>query len=135
MSLKDIAKFYEEARYDEAYELFKNIPYLLSKFNNRKAYITGLKTIIDILKNLCNTQEIWKSFNILDCKYFGKLEKIILFKLNYNYPKEEEVSGYKKEIASLYEHLLDIFENKTKEEKTTKSATKKESKVLSEIFI
>ncbi|OHD11834.1 MAG: hypothetical protein A2Y34_11510 [Spirochaetes bacterium GWC1_27_15] len=135
LSLKDIAKFYEEARYDEAYELFKNIPYLLSKFNNRKAYITGLKTIIDILKNLCNTQEIWKSFNILDCKYFGKLEKIILFKLNYNYPKEEEVSGYKKEIASLYEHLLDIFENKTKEEKTTKSATKKESKVLSEIFI
>ncbi|HPO49993.1 MAG TPA: DNA adenine methylase [Spirochaetota bacterium] len=108
--LKEIENYYNYEIYDEINLLFKKIPYLLSKFNNKKAYSSSLKCISDILKMMNKTVKVWANFNIIEDKNFAKLEKIILLKLNLK--TEADYSKEKNEIGELYDMLLDSLEKK-----------------------
>lgn len=132
LSLNEIEKYYEKGAYNEVYEIFKKIPHLLSKFNNKKAYGAGLKCICDLLKLMNKTSEVWQEFNILETNNFAKLEKIILLKINYNSGKEEEFVNLKNQISSSYETLLDQLESNTKNsvKKGVKPLKKKQKAIL-----
>jgi len=107
--INDIYKLYLKEKYEEANERFKTVPYLLSKFNNKKAFNQSLRAIISLLKILNKTPEVWVKYKILDTKAFAKLEKLILLKLNYESDNEAEVEKDKKIISHLYEMFLDVF--------------------------
>jgi adenine-specific DNA methylase len=125
LSINEINRHFSKEDYDEAFEVFTFIPYLLSKFNNKKAYNQCLKAIIEVLKTMNQTSELWKSKDVLNSKSFQKLEKIIMLKLNYQSENEELVANDKKKISLLYDILMDDLENK----KTAVKAGKKKIKV------
>jgi adenine-specific DNA-methyltransferase len=129
LSINEIYKYYLNEKYEEAYDTFKNVPYLLSKFNNKKAFSLSLKTIINLLKMLNKTTEVWIEKKLLSSKEFIKLEKIIFLKLNYEAENENEVSMDKKIISQLYEMFLDAFEENKIVEKKTKIVQKVRAKV------
>jgi hypothetical protein len=124
LSLNELNKNFCREKYDDAFEVFSGIPYLLSKFNNRKAYNQSLKAIIELLKTLNQTAELWKSKDLLNSKSFEKIEKIIMLKLNYQSENEELVANDKKKISLLYDILMDELENKKSEVKVRKKKVK-----------
>jgi adenine-specific DNA methylase len=126
LSLGEITKYYMKEKYSEAFEVFSGIPYLLSKFNNKKAYGLSLKAIIELLKVMNQSVDAWKDADLLNSKSFAKLEKIIMLKLNYHSENEDLVSKDKKKISLLYDMLMDSLEDK---KNGSKIKEKKKSKV------
>ena len=124
LSLHEINRNHSKENYEQAYEIFTGIPYLLSKFNNKKAYNQSLKAIIELLKTMNQTLEIWIKADLLNSRCFEKLEKIIMLKLNYKAEDEESVGKDKKKIALLYDLLMDALE-KGKTQVIQKSKRKK----------
>ena len=108
--LKDIENRYLSGDTNEIYDYFKKIPYLLSKFNNKKAYGASLKSIYDILRLINETFKIFIDFDLLNDKHFAKLEKIILTKINFK--SKEDHSSIKSKIAKEYELLIKNLEKK-----------------------
>ncbi|HOJ63778.1 MAG TPA: DNA adenine methylase [Spirochaetota bacterium] len=111
--ISDIVKYYINKDYENAYDAFAEIPYLLSKFNNKKAYIQSLKAIEKVLHTIIETKDIWD--NLLENKNFYMLEKIILKKLNYSEQNSSEVIQLKERIGALYDEIVEFFERKSKE--------------------
>jgi adenine-specific DNA-methyltransferase len=124
LSIDEIFKFYKLNMNKKCFEVFKEIPYYLSKFNNKKNYISSLKSIIAVLNMLIQTIDIWQKTKIVNYTFFNKFERIILFKLNHdfqgNYSKEYitgkyndemiKINEYKRKISSLYEYLINSLE-------------------------
>lgn len=117
--IKEINNAYKKGYYKKSLVLFRKIPYLLSKFNNKKAYIASLKTIANVMEMMIQTIDMWREVNLKDQCCFKKLELIIFKKLNYNDFKnskasyidnpieyEKSVDKYKKNIASLYKYFI-----------------------------
>ncbi len=127
LSIDEIQKYYKLNMFKEAFDVFKEIPYYLSKFNNRKNYLSSLKSITAVLNMLIQTIEIWHKSKIINYSFFNKFERIILFKLNYNidknYPKKDisqyyseelkKINENKRKISSLYEYLINALEKET----------------------
>ncbi len=124
LSIDEIFKYYKLNKYNEIIDIFKEIPYYLSKFNNKKNFIPSLKSIMAVLNMMIQTIEVWRKSKITDCSYFNKFERIILYKLNHDidkkyYKKEcsknidleiKNIDEYKRKISSLYEFLIDSLE-------------------------
>ncbi|MCK4799342.1 MAG: DNA adenine methylase [Spirochaetes bacterium] len=128
LSIDEIIKYYRVNMYKKAIDTFKEIPYYISKFNNKKAYVPSLKSIISVLDMMIQTIDMWKHHNIINYSCFKDFEKIILLKLNHNADKDystrkkdefmpdenisykKKIDEYKKQISSLYEYFINIFE-------------------------
>lgn len=107
LQLGEIKKAYIEGKYDECFEIYSGIPYLLSKFNNKKAYIQSLKALVSILNTLEETLPVWTGIKLQNIKSFHKLETIMLLKLNnIDHDTKEQVKQIKSTISSSYERLL-----------------------------
>ncbi len=118
ISISNIFKLYKNESFADMATEFKMIPYNLSKFNNKKAYIPSLKAIVRILEMMIQTSSVWTGLNIIKNSGFNKLEKIILQKLNVKVTEKikpecsiKTVDGYKEKIALLYESLIGILEH------------------------
>lgn len=124
LSIDEIFKYYKLNKYNEIIDIFKEIPYCLSKFNNKKNYVPSLKSIIAVLNMMIQTIDVWREIRIVNYSFFNKFERIILYKLNHdidkNYLKNErtqnnnmdisDIDDYKRRISSLYEFLIDSLE-------------------------
>lgn len=128
LAIDEINNFYRVHYFARAMEIFKEIPYNISKFNNKKAYIPALKSIIAVFEMMIQTVDMWRQLDIMNSSYFKRFEKLILKKLNHNVIKENfnvknpehlsqenmdmlrEVDRYKNTISSQYEHLLNELE-------------------------
>lgn len=124
--ISDIVKYYLTNDYKNVCDSFSNIPYLLSKFNNKKAYISSLKAIERVLNTIIETKNIW--INLLENEDFNELERIILKKLNYSDQNTKEVIDLKQNIVTLYEEIVQFFEYKNSE-KEIKSIKKELLKI------
>lgn len=150
LTIEEIVKYYRINMHKKAVELFRDIPYFISKFNNKKAYIPSLKTIVAVLDMMIQTMEMWKEHDITEKNAFKKFEKIILMKLNYDpdsfnndvdittqimEDKEIEnkrIHDYKKQISALYNFLIETIEKcpkVSKEAIESKSNTGKKAKI------
>ncbi|HOV13126.1 MAG TPA: DNA adenine methylase [Spirochaetota bacterium] len=110
LSMKEIEKYYLTEQFNDMYETFKKIPYLLSKFNNKKAYNASLRCILDLLNLLNKTVNVWIKFNFLENRSFIKFEKIILTKINHK--TKEDYTEIKSSIGKEYEMLLENLQSK-----------------------
>lgn len=109
--IADMKRYYEENSYEEAIEMLSRIPHLLSKFNNKKAYLPALKACLAILTSIDETIAMCREYKISKKRFFHKLEKIILQKLEYRLQdKLSEVKHYKREIGALYDSLITSLE-------------------------
>ncbi|MBP5706926.1 MAG: DNA adenine methylase, partial [Spirochaetales bacterium] len=106
LSLEGIVRASYQNDSDKCLDLFENIPYLLSKFNNKKAFIPSLKGILAVLRTLDETIDIWHEKELNYNAYFEKFEKILFMKLNY-FSKEEGVAELKYEIGDAYDNLIE----------------------------
>jgi len=126
--LNEIKESYKLNLHKKSLSLFKNIPYLLSKYNNKKAYIASLKTIINILDILIQTLNMWEHLDLLKLKSYKKFELILFKKLNYKEFKksienennnflnyEKNIDTLKKQICSLYEYFMNKMTENTKQ--------------------
>lgn len=117
--INELKELYNKRFYEKAISLFKNIPYLLSKFNNKKAYIPSLKTIVNVMELLIQTIDMWKKVSLIKSCTFRKFELIIFKKLNYVEYRdikasyiddpveyEKKVDEYKRKISTLYEYFI-----------------------------
>jgi adenine-specific DNA methylase len=116
MNINDIVRLYREKKWEDALESFRQIPYLLSKFNNRKAYIPSLKAIISTLSVLLQTMEVWTANRLIDERAFSQLEKIILTKINHRSDPDRAIDSYKEQITSLYDYLIGSLEGENQQE-------------------
>lgn len=121
--ISDIVKYYMQNKFGIACKLFGETVYLLSKFNNKKNYIQGLKAIITILNMLCQTVEIWKEYNILENANFKKFERETLKKLEYDNGDKETVE-LKSQIGILYDSFVETIEKMNSVEKKVKPRKK-----------
>ncbi|MBQ3923592.1 MAG: DNA adenine methylase [Spirochaetales bacterium] len=110
LTLDGIVRAYYDHESDKCLELFEDIPYLLSKFNNKKAFIPSLKGILAVLRTLSETVTIWRELELNYNAYFEKFEKILFMKLNY-LSKDEQAMQLKYQIGDEYDALI---ENLTK---------------------
>lgn len=108
LTIDAIMHLIEKKKYNEVCNLFKNIPYCLSKFNNKKAYISSLKSIISILTMLSQTISTWMRIDILNNSAFRKFEKIIFKKINYD-SNQVEAKELKNKISILYKYFVENF--------------------------
>ena len=122
LTLDGIVRAYYDHESEKCLELFEDIPYLLSKFNNKKAFIPSLKGILAVLRTLSETVIIWRELELNYNAYFEKFEKILFMKLNY-LSKDEEAMQLKYQIGDAYDALI---ENLTK---PVQSAGVKSSKI------
>ena len=124
LAIGEIFKYYKLNMNKKVMDIFKDIPYCLSKFNNKKNYINSLKSISAVLDMMIQTIDLWKKNNIIDDSSFNKLEKTILIKLNYN-----ELLNYKKNIWD------DVKEKFIKSELATIKTLKNKINTLYEYLI
>ena len=129
LAIENIFKYYKQNLFKEALEIFKEIPYYLSKFNNKKNLIPSLKSIVAVLEMLIQTLEMWKQKDILSTSFFRKFEKILFLKLNYepffetkskNKTNEKDINrikDLKRTITHLYEYILQNLEKEEIDEK------------------
>jgi adenine-specific DNA-methyltransferase len=138
LTIDEIIKKYKDNLYKEALNLFKEIPYYISKFNNKKAYLSSLKSIKSVLDLIIQTIDMWKTINLINLGCFKRFEKVIFIKLNHTITDElvykysspnaeksdylENVILYKKQISNLYEFIIKEFQrNKTESIKDKKT--------------
>ncbi|HPK62112.1 MAG TPA: hypothetical protein PK426_06655, partial [Spirochaetota bacterium] len=121
--ISDIVKYYMQNKFGIASKLFGETVYLLSKFNNKKNYIQGLKAIITILNMLHQTVEIWREYNILENANFKKFEKETLKKLEFD-SGEKEANELKSQIGILYDAFVETIEKMNSAEKKVKPQKK-----------
>ncbi len=102
MILSVIEKNMKKGYYDVVYKYLPQIPYLLSKFNNRKAYEASLKMIIKISKMFNQT----KIDNTLETKKvmttIRKLHRIVSNKLAHKNNTIEDITTLKKSVRKEY---------------------------------
>ena len=147
LSIDEIYKYYKLNLNKKAFESFKHIPYYLSKFNNKKNYISSLKSIVSVLNMMIQTLDIWKENNIINYSAFKKFEKIILLKLNFNFNENinilgkrissrekqsliNQVNEYKINVSKLYDYLMNILESADKVSNVKKNKEIKSSKKI-----
>lgn len=102
MILSIIEKNMNKGHYDIVYSYLPQIPYLLNKFNNRKAYESSLKMIIKISKTFSQT----KINNTLETKKvmttIRKLHRIVSNKLSHKNSSIEDMIMLKKSVKKEY---------------------------------
>ena len=117
-----IVRAYYNHESDKCLELFEDIPYLLSKFNNKKAFIPSLKAILAVLNTLTASIDIWRELELNYNAYFEKFEKILFMKLGY-LSNDEQVIDLKQQIGEAYDALEESLS------KPVQSAGVKSSKI------
>lgn len=110
LAINEIKNAYVFNKFDIALDMFNSLPYLLSKFNNRKAYVPSLSAILSVLEIILSTEKIWQIEGLLDQSFFKKIEKMIMIKLNLStFDNETQVGNLKNSITDKYEKIIDRF--------------------------
>ena len=110
LSLEMIENHIRNGNEQAPLEILSNIPYYLSKFNNRKAYKPSLIVLKKIFTMLHETIDFWHAQSLLENKIFHRIEMLLLSKLNHTHTHETE--KLKKEIGMLYDNLHDALSTK-----------------------
>ncbi len=96
-------------------ELFKDVVYLLSKFNNKKAYLPSLNIIKLIFETMSKDLNFWTMINIIESGTFIKFEKIISNKLSKNgdtfYEEREECCKAYRDFMREYNNIKENNKN------------------------
>lgn len=112
LALKSIRLLYKRKEFQKAKEIFREIIYDLSKFNNTTAYLASLKAILAILNCLDEILDCWPGNSLLFQKSFSAFEHILLKKLeNKKWEQNKEAVSYKTEIGQKYDALLNLLQN------------------------